>query len=464
MSKAFPMPSSVLAINRWHVAASRYFGTWPDALLASGLSRKLGERRTRSWNAEKVIEAIRAWHKSGRLLSKVHCEDRPLYAAAATYCGNWRTAVRAAGLGEVRQQWTPQRVVCKLQDWWRQRSSFRGIYKEEQLLYAAAIRIFGSWGAAIQAAGLKPTSENHDNTVVTRAVRSQVGGDCNHETLNQERAQYMSREAVIRRIVQREMQEDRLDEADVIREEPVLHCRACELFGAWSTALQYAGVSTNRHPAPKEYCRKYVISRIRYLCLNAYSLRAHDVRCHDRRLVDAAHRHFGGWKKALRRAGVNLKRANMKYKVRELNREEIIRALRQRHNAGRSLSWNRVCFENRALATAAKNAFHGWRRALLAAGVATESEKTVRRRKWDKRRVIEAILRLQEQGKPLHGKGLYGKNDALVCAARRYFGSWDNALQAAALQQPPDRGETPDQAKSAGTSSPQGETTDKIST
>ena len=152
-------------------AASRYFGTWPDALLASGLSRKLGERRTRSWNAEKVIEAIRAWHKSGRLLSKVHCEDRPLYAAAASYCGNWRTAVRAAGLGEVRQQWTPQRVVCKLQDWWRQRSSFRGIYKEEQLLYAAAIRIFGSWGTAIQAAGLKPTSENHDNTVVTRAVR-----------------------------------------------------------------------------------------------------------------------------------------------------------------------------------------------------------------------------------------------------------------------------------------------------
>ena len=247
----------------------------------------------------------------------------------------------------------------------------------------------------------------------------------------------MSREAVIRRIVQREMQKEKLDEADIIREEPELHRRACELFGTWLTALQYAGVSTSRHPVLQDYTQKYVIRQIRFLCRNGYSLRAHDVCCHDRRLVDAARRLFGGWKEALRIAGVNLKRANMKYKVRELNREEIIRDLRRRQNAGLSLRWNHVCFENRALATAAKNAFHGWRRAVLAAGIATESEKTVRRRKWDKQRVIEAILRLQEQGKPLHGKGLYENSDALVRVARRYFGSWNNALQAAALQQQP---------------------------
>ena len=53
----------------------------------------------------------------------------------------------------------------------------------------------------------------------------------------------MSREAVIRRIVQREVRTSGLTEDAVRRDEPELYQTACTLFGAWETALQYAGIN-----------------------------------------------------------------------------------------------------------------------------------------------------------------------------------------------------------------------------
>ncbi len=56
----------------------------------------------------------------------------------------------------------------------------------------------------------------------------------------------MSREDVIRRIVERDIQKLDLSE-DVIRVElPKLHQDACEFFGTWDTALQYSGISGRR--------------------------------------------------------------------------------------------------------------------------------------------------------------------------------------------------------------------------
>lgn len=52
----------------------------------------------------------------------------------------------------------------------------------------------------------------------------------------------MSREDVIRRLVGREQQQLDLTEEVVFQEEPELHASACEHFGTWETALEYAGI------------------------------------------------------------------------------------------------------------------------------------------------------------------------------------------------------------------------------
>ena len=52
----------------------------------------------------------------------------------------------------------------------------------------------------------------------------------------------MIREAIIRKIVERDVAGESLLEDDVRRDNELLHAAAIKEFGSWETALQYAGV------------------------------------------------------------------------------------------------------------------------------------------------------------------------------------------------------------------------------
>jgi hypothetical protein len=248
----------------------------------------------------------------------------------------------------------------------------------------------------------------------------------------------MSREDVIRSIVQREIQKKRLAEEVVQQDAPELYQKACELFGTWITALKYAGVNRQRLNAERFYSREKVLQKIRELCRGGYRLRGRDAYHNDRRLHISACHHYGNWRLALQAAGVELQRANINAKARQLNKDEIIAALHQRHQAGHSMRWGRVCMEDRDLATAAKHAFRGWRRALLAAGLTPESQPLPTYQKWDKERIIERILQRHKEGKSIQPKIIWQDEPNLMRAAKRYFGNWRNALKAARLKPPHD--------------------------
>ena len=70
----------------------------------------------RKWTKERVIEAIRAWHKSGRRLSKVWREDPPLYAAASVHLGGWCKALEAAGFPCTERRWSPEGVTKAIRE------------------------------------------------------------------------------------------------------------------------------------------------------------------------------------------------------------------------------------------------------------------------------------------------------------------------------------------------------------
>lgn len=187
----------------------------------------------------------------------------------------------------------------------------------------------------------------------------------------------MQREEVIRQVVQRDVEHRSLGEEQVLQESPELHAAACEHFGTWHTALNYAGINLRRVITDHKYTEEDVLRTIRYLCCNGYNLTAnHNIR-RDRRLYEAARKHFGTWRRALCAAGINMQYVNLPVNPRRFTRPKIIEAIQQRQQAGLSLSWTTVCMENRALANAAKNSFRSWRLALVAAGLRSEENPPV---------------------------------------------------------------------------------------
>jgi hypothetical protein len=197
----------------------------------------------------------------------------------------------------------------------------------------------------------------------------------------------VSRANIIRRIVERDVGNLGVAEEKVQQEDAELYHAACEHFGTWETALQYAGV-TNRRSKPQairqpRHKRRIsvasdanpaaVISALRAMCVHGYNLSPSNNSRRDRKLYDAARRHFGSWKEALTAAGINLENSQLPAKPRRIPRADLLAQIHERHAAGKSMVWKQVCLENRAFATAVKNAFKSWYRALLAAGLATPS-------------------------------------------------------------------------------------------
>ena len=115
-----------------------------------------------------------------------------------------------------------------------------------------------------------------------------------------------------------------------------------------------------------------VLRAIRYLCCDGYNLTDYHMMRRDRRLYEAARRHFGTWRRAMIAAGINVQYVHLPATPRRFSKPQIIEALQQRQQAGLSLAWAAVCLDNRVLANAAKNGFRSWRLALVAAGLAPE--------------------------------------------------------------------------------------------
>ena len=243
----------------------------------------------------------------------------------------------------------------------------------------------------------------------------------------------MTREDIIRQIVERDLNDQPLASELVQRDAAILYSAACEYFGTWDTALQYAGISVRRVITHQELSPDRVLRRIRKMCVDGYDMSAQRNIRRDRRFYEAARHHFGSWRRALKAAGVDLKHVRLPKGPRKLDKDQIIRDLLERHKAGLSMKCTEVCLENRALATAAMNAFHSWGRALAAAGLGPPQPEGGK--KWNKEKIIAAIKARHQIGKPCNYMAARKDESALVSAARRYFGNWRTALSAAGITQ-----------------------------
>ncbi|MEO0098571.1 MAG: hypothetical protein ABIK99_05960 [candidate division WOR-3 bacterium] len=140
----------------------RYIGSWEKAITLAGLNYDEIRKNLR-WNAALVKKKIRELRRKKISLtpSVVRQYDRKLLGAASRYFGSWHNALRAVGIDPEKvfwaRRWRKERVlkeIRKLEKKGVKISTTTEVRKIFRPLHSAAIRFFGSWQNALRAAGI----------------------------------------------------------------------------------------------------------------------------------------------------------------------------------------------------------------------------------------------------------------------------------------------------------------------
>lgn len=148
---------------RLATAAKRHFGSWRVAVDAAGLTSRIPppSRHQRTWSPTAVVLAIQEHYQAGFPSPSVWQTDSGLYSAAKKHFGTWRAAVRAAGLQPTNRRWSHELVIGEIVDRFNRGLPLTSVvFQEDSPLAGAAVRYFGSWRKALVAAGLDPKSES----------------------------------------------------------------------------------------------------------------------------------------------------------------------------------------------------------------------------------------------------------------------------------------------------------------
>ena len=222
------------------------------------------------------------------------------------------------------------------------------------------------------------------------------------------------------------------------------------IFGSWRNAIRAAGIAPKRILTWERWSPARILVMIRHLSRRDRPLTTDQLEQRYGNLVSAARRHFGSWTKAVLAAGVEPTRLQ---RVITWNPERVIEAILTRALRNETLVARLV--EPRSLVDAGQRFFGGWPAAVTSAGldpaltvlppgrnrpsgarkVPAPRAKSVRMRRkpWNKERVIDAILaRLQKQ-KPINSTALAREDYSLYRAMRRYLKNWHEAMRAAGL-------------------------------
>ncbi|MEX2112842.1 MAG: hypothetical protein WD845_06620 [Pirellulales bacterium] len=194
-------------------AAARYFGSLNNALEAAGLPPRPGR-----WTRRQIIDTIQDFYVRGKPIEFVGFKDKRLAQAAKRYFGTWRAAVAAAGLDDrlpkaiIARRWSQQMVIAEIQEWHRQGAQVTTLWDRDPTLYSAAKKQFGNWRSAVLAAGFEP------------GLRA------------------WTRQLVLQEIQSRHQQGLAISTMAAFREASALAGAATRLFGSWKKALQAAGI------------------------------------------------------------------------------------------------------------------------------------------------------------------------------------------------------------------------------
>jgi len=176
------------------------------------------------------------------------------------------------------------------------------VYPTNKKLISAAVRHFGSWRAALAAAGV------NYREIREMAQRSRA-----------EKVSKWSKELIVQRIKEMIAAGDSVAAASVRKSKPALFSAAVSdrYFGSWRAAVTAAGVDYDSVLAQSQSsarrvesrCRRSVLNKIRTLDRDLLYLPAETIAARYPHLFSLATKHFESWQQAVEQATSPLQRA-----------------------------------------------------------------------------------------------------------------------------------------------------------
>ncbi len=287
-----------------------------------------------------------------------------------------------------------------------------------------ALRQHGNWRAALQAAGVdlsKPVFGEH-RFLSKKDVKSEIKRlkDAGSE---------LSHTAVC-----------------LLPQGTQLTSAGTRFFGSWEAALDAAKVPARLRGRRVKYetaddVRQAIAKRIEY----QYGLSPFELYYGSRSdipLWNKSFEHFGSWRNAVAEAGGSAAHQRQAAQTPFSSQAKVTSELKRRAAAGKLLARREMTFDDqdKHLYVMAMGFFGSWQSAVRSAGVdpKTYHEWNLKpNRKYAEEQDILAEIRLRRRrGQPLHARGLtHGEHqDApLLYTARKLFGGWQQAIQAAGI-------------------------------
>lgn len=421
-----------------YATAKRLFGKWSLALQAAGF-----ERSKRRWTRELVIEAIQYRYKQGMPVRNMCRHDGRLYRAACLLFAGWDSALEAAGVKiAIELKWTRESILSQLQQFHRDGIPGEQLWRQDLRLTSTAARLFGSWKNALDAAELTSSRQSWSKRLVILELKrcrregKEPDSRLKSAAIRQFGSLSIARKAAkihlparlrvhtdwtpamaVEAIRRRVASGAKLSRTS--KEDTALFRASVRLWGTWGAALQAAGFALR---APINWLTAEVVLRkIQDRLAKGQPL----VNCNqgDPLLFGSAAKHFGGWRLALRAAGIETTIPQRRTK------SWVIEAMRERHRQGFSMS--RVWREDKQLFCIALSKFGNWKEAMLAAGF-----QPIPRERWTRQKIID---RLQAWKREYIDGTVRTRIPSLAEAATRHFGSLKDAMEAAGVEPPPSR-------------------------
>jgi len=336
--------------------------------MKGGTSRRLMPHWERPWTPEYVLDRMAELHRRGVSLHHSYVERREvsLLSKAGKYFGGWDEALRRIDtdprkvrLVLPRAWWTEEVVADEL---WRMKRFGVGMMRQDleaaghRPLCLAAVRVFGSYERALEAAGIDPATVTHKTPKkygdadkrrlhaalrraaclkspdardrAVRALRQDFasmvsclyGADCwgavardagvDPERVSPLKGAYPTKHRVVSDIRRRHRQGLPINSGAVQKRKGdlPLYRRGVALFGSWDAALDAAGFAHNvvrkRRRSPYDTPAK-TLAAIRRSAVAGRPIRPATVR-REHPLLDASVRRFyGTWRRALGASGAS---------------------------------------------------------------------------------------------------------------------------------------------------------------
>ena len=443
-------------------SASRIFGDWQKALCAASLDPStIYKRRQDKYYSEpeSVIKEIKRRKRTKMPLNTTslckgsdQVKDGILYRAGVDYFGNWKNALKAAGIDPRtiykrrpgKQYPNPQSVLKEIKRRKRTKmplnttSLCKGSDQDkDQMLWSGGVEYFGRWDKALSSAGLNPD----------RIYKYQLNNA------------YPDAESVLKEIKRRKRAKMPLNAAAVYKcgdkssDYKILKA-AKKFFDGWKNALSAAGLDPRKiyicHPHGKYPDADSVIKEIKRrkkakMPLNMAALYkyTHNKKYRDSTLYTSGRKHFRSWDKALSAAGLDPDLESGK-RYRYPDADSVLQEIKRRRKMNLPLNMAALYAGSErdgdaTLAILGGKYFGGWDEALSAAGI---DPHTVHKppgspRKYpDKSSVVQEIRKRRRSGLSLKLSSLRhgakkSRDRRLIIRGREYFGSWPAALKAA---------------------------------